>query len=329
MKTWFFGILLLLVPVAAYPQNLPLADSLHKHGINYRKNGYYNQASAYLSRAFHLYKKQAKDSVWVPAGYDYAVSLTDQAKFNHAFNLLKSLNETSYAKQHILLQAKINNMIGLTYFHTSREDSALKYYKRALKFAKKANSQYLIGVVSNNIGGIYSRQGNYLLSLKYRKRALKGLKKTDKKLGVAILLNNIGYIYENLSLLDSARIYYKKSLAKKKELDNVDLLATAYNNLANILSKMTYYGKALIYFDKSLEFGRQTGAKDGLARTLNNIGILYKKLGQDRKALAYYRRSLKLQSNFPSLFPSQLGTACGILENKKKQYDRIKSFIIV
>jgi CHAT domain-containing protein/Tfp pilus assembly protein PilF len=287
-----------MIPSAGFSQNLSVADSLHKTGMEHYEHGYYAYATTELGKAFHLYKKHSGPSTWVPAGFNYAVALMDHAKYTRALHLLESFKKTAYGKHHRKLRARIENEIGLAYLHKSREQKALKHFNKTLGLAKKSADRKLAGIAYNSIGAISYSRGDYQTSLQYRKKSLAAFQKTQDEKGIAILLNNIGAAYKQLSLGDSALKYYKKSLDIKKKLGDVGLLSTAYNNLANVLTAMGYFNKALTKYQMSLKLGKQTGTPYQIARPLNNIGILYNKLGQNREALSYYKASLQIQKKF-------------------------------
>jgi tetratricopeptide (TPR) repeat protein len=132
--------------------------------------------------------KTAPDSVMYYKAYS-TYALTYSAINQYDSSLLLSHQVINFCKRQELspriyeLLASSNNNIGVYYGQMSVPDSALYYFKEALKQYELANNTNRIPDMYINLADMYSRKGDFAMSAYYYRKALSksdSLKITDK-----------------------------------------------------------------------------------------------------------------------------------------------------
>jgi tetratricopeptide (TPR) repeat protein len=92
----------------------------------------------------------------------------------------------------------------------SKFDTALKYYKKAIKIAEQLDDLSNIATYLNNMGIIYYTRGDYSEAMSRFRRAQKINEKKRDILGIAHSLNSIGGVYFKLGKYPEALKCLKK-----------------------------------------------------------------------------------------------------------------------
>ncbi len=191
--------------------------------------------------------------------------------------------------------AKSNNSLGVLHWNMGAYKKAIDYYNLALLFYEDIYDKKGIADCYHNIGNVHYYQGTYDKALKNYEKALKLRKELGNKKGMASCYNNIGNVNYSQGINDKALEYYQKSLKIKEELGDRKGMFSCYNNIGGVHNDQGNFDKALEYFQKSLEIANELGDKKGMALSYNNIGLVLSDKGIFDKALEFDLKSLKLR----------------------------------
>lgn len=134
--------------------------------------------------------------------------------------------------------------IGRTFTTLNCADSALYYYKGALKYAEQIHNNHLVGVVQAELSGLYIQLEMYPEAFTAIQCSNKYIKGHNIAPFYAILADY--YYYTNQ--LDSATFYYTQTAS----FDDLYQKQGSYKGLGNIARKKGQYKEAMEYFDKYL-----------------------------------------------------------------------------
>ncbi len=283
---------LLLFPLSAWGQSIQLADSLFKQGQEYDEKGRMAESEFYYREAYNLYKQFQDTASWLKAGKEYASSMVYRSKNDQAMKLYKKLLDVDHAANDTYNHGDLYTSMGWSSNRMGKTDQAEEYYNKALPLAKESGDSLLIGTVYNNLASVHKRRGNHSDALENYQQALNYYKNKRYR---AITLSNIGGIYTELNLYDKALEYHNRSLKVRKEMGSVYSLANIYNQIGVVQSNLANYDQALVSYKQALDNSRQASTPKLTSQILNNLGVLYKKLGEYDQAIDYYEQSLAMR----------------------------------
>lgn len=243
-------------------------------------------------------------------------------------NVEKSME---YARKGVAISEKIDDpyilcdcyfMLGVGYYTTSRYDSALYHFDRALAVNEtmKGDKRYTEAKIDDNyssiygtIGNLYNIQGDYHRAVEYYTKALRIFEKYGWKESMFITYNNIGELYVSMENYKQAEIIHKKQEALAYEIKDSMMIAMAeialgglYANHHNDYAKAQKCADiAYAYFFSHPEEG------EWKVRSLTLLGDI--QLGQNNLPAAepYIREALQLADTLG--IPHEKATALGQL----------------
>lgn len=158
-------------------------------------------------------------------------------------------------------------------------DSALIYYKKALKLADADRAQTQKGTIMTFLGNIYEEQGEYSTALEYYKEALQ---KIDNPKKLDTFYYNLGDIYHSLGKNDSALFYIEKIL----DSENLFTQCNANRLLYQILKESGAYDLAFVHNENYLQL-RDSIEHIYRPHELEQVKALYNK---ERMQSRHYRQ---------------------------------------
>ncbi|WP_445664002.1 CHAT domain-containing protein [Fodinibius sp. AD559] len=292
MKRLFVCLTLFICfPLSGMGQSIQLADSLFKQGKEYDDKGKMAESEFYYREAYNLYRQFQDTASWLRAGKEYASAMVYRSKNEQAMKLYKKLLKADHPANDTYNRGDLFTSMGWSSKRMGKVDQAEKFYNKALPLAQESGDSLLIGTVYNNLAGVYSNRGDYSSALENYQQALNYYKNKRFK---AITLSNIGRVYVELSLYDRALEYHNRSLKIRQEIGSVHLLANIYNQIGRVQRNLANYDQALVSYKQALDNSRQASTPKLTASILNNLGLLYKKLSEYDKAIGYYEQSLAI-----------------------------------
>lgn len=221
-----------------------LPETYYYAGRVYRDLGDAPQALEYFFKAIESTKERTKykliSRIYSQTGMLYLY----QDTYDQALKVFRK------AYQYCLLDKDSIGMvyslrdIGRTFTTLNCPDSALYYYKGALKYAEQIHNNHLIGVVQGELSGLYIQLEMYPEAFAAIQCSNKYIKGHNIAPFYAILADY--YYYTNQ--LDSATFYYTQTAS----FDDLYQKQGSYKGLGNIARKKGQYKEAMEYFDKYL-----------------------------------------------------------------------------
>lgn len=208
-------------------------------------------------------------------------------------NINNLTGELTNAKQDTT-KIRILNKLGHGYLDSRDIDSALVFFNRSLKLARKNHNKALEAKAIKNIGLYYDYKGNYKKALLCNNQLLTIYHQLNDSIGITYCYNSIGIILENQGNYEKALNHYQKALNLAKDIDNLKFLSKILNNIGMVHMHLKSYKKALEYFKESLQIKTQLKNQFGIAISYNNIGLVYNNMDSLNLSLEYYKRSLEI-----------------------------------
>ena len=223
--------------------------------------------------------------------------------------------------------ARSYRIIGLGYFYTSKNDSAISNYLRGLTIYKELRDLEGQAKIYNNIGNIF-RDFDARLALPYYSKTIKLAKllKDDDLLANCYL--NIGMVYIKISKFKSAIQLFNKSLEYFKQIDNENGMSAAYQNLGLSYAKINDPAKAKFYLNAAIALAKKNNTFFTISSSGLTLTIVYAKEGNLKKAEEVLEEGKKYAKiiNDPKLIGDYVYTSYE-LELIRKNYKQALTYL--
>ena len=143
------------------------------------------------------------------------------------------------------VEANLINGIGVVIYQKGDIDGALVRMNEALAIREAIQDTQQLAGSYVNIASMYHMQGNIPIALGTYDRARRFAESRTDRKVLATVLVNIGALYESQTELDSALAYYRRAIQPLTELNNAEGLAIAWNNMATVHLSRKDYTAAL------------------------------------------------------------------------------------
>ncbi len=287
-----------LLQTADKNNNIPLKQAVLFHVANhYYFTIQYTKADSLYEEVIKLGKNTSKDTLSNLCKVRKVYVLQSLDKWEEAYQMLhKQLIEIQQVKD-TTAWISVLNALGLQHEHHYLQDSALFYYKKALKLAEKSNDEYQYAYLLNNIGLLkYQGQHHSQAEQDFKESYQKAIKIKHIRLQLHAL-NNLGITYIAQRKLDSA-IFYLEIFAKtSKKYNYIRETGIAYHNLARCYQEKGQYNEALRCFDSSAALIKLLPEKIYSIRPFNGYASVYQTMGRHKEAILYAEKALKLCEN--------------------------------
>lgn len=232
-------------------------------------------------------------------------SLEKVLKTQTGFNRLKTLDKLcrtyeaispksrlNYSNEYYLLALKsdidsiianANNAMSISYYYSSRIDSAIYFGERAIELYRKLKDSSRMASMETNLGVFYARTDNLSKALEKYYNALKIKRRFKDSVGIGLALNNISSIYYDFDEFEKAIETFKEVLGYYKSFPIDNRHATVYRNLGKsyfrLAAQQIKYGDSTksIELDKNLAIEREYINIDNLSEK----GKKYLKISED------------------------------------------------
>ena len=205
-------------------------------GMVLRKAENYNDALIYLNKALSLEKNKDKPNNRIISNILSNIGMCYYSlnEYDQALKYFLNSQKEYFNEKDFYRQMTDNNYLALVYSAKGNHTKALKYYKKALIYAKKSNLDYLIAAALQNIGQELHSLKRYNESIQITKQSLIITKKNrvsdwEKEEYHTLYLN-----YDSLNDKNNALFYFKRyhvlndSLKKEETKLKVANLKTKY-----------------------------------------------------------------------------------------------------
>jgi len=235
--------------------NKATADELLDKGIDFHKEGKWNQALECWERANEIYEE-----------------LDDKQGISSALG-----------------------NIGVVYQNMGEWGRALEYYEKSLTISEERGDKQGISNALGNIGILYQNMGEWGRALEYYEKSLTIKEELGDKQGISNARIGIGNVYLNMGEWGRALEYYEKSLTISEELGDKQGISSVLGNIGIVYQNMGEWGRALEYYEKSLTISEELGDKQVISNAFNNIGEINIKNGDLDEAKKNLEKSLAIK----------------------------------
>lgn len=211
-----------------------------------------------------------------------------------------------FAREELKLAKKIKNKrwesqayndIGISKYRLGMLDSALHYYRLALRIRTAIQDPALTVSSISKIGVIHQEMGNYNQALEFQFNALSILDTYNNPKYLAMTLNNIAIVYEKLKNYPKTINYLIKAIQIHKQNGDEYFLAKCYANLASAYKKTGELTKSDDYLQKALAIFVKFGDKSSEAGIYNSMGMNLRARKKDQEALQFYLKAFDVSKD--------------------------------
>ncbi len=207
-------------------------------------------------------------------------------------------------------------------------DSAVYYYKHAIKAISPNDDPYLLAKIHNNMGIAYTKKREIVAGIDEFETALEIYSELGNDTLLAQAYLNLAVMYKKSSANDQAMDYLLKCIQLSQQLGLQKELGASYNSLGNIYLDLGNKSQALNYIKKGLEQRKQIGHDFGIAGSLNSLSIYHEATGNIDSALYFAHEALIIKESISKpLYTSSTYTQIGTLHTKLRQFDSARTYI--
>lgn len=278
--------------------NISLKQATLFHVANhYYFTAQYTKSDSLYEEVVRIGKNNPKDTLSNMCKVRKAYVLQSLDKWDSAYTLLHALIAHTEKKKDTAAWISALNGLGLHHEHNYLQDSALFYYKTALKLAEKSNDEYQYAYLLNNIG-LLKYQGQHYTQAEqdFKESYQKALKIKHIRLQLHAL-NNLSITYIAEKKLDSAIFYLNILINTSKKYNYIRETGIGYHNLARCYQEKKQYEKALQCFDSSASLIKLLPEKIYSIRPFNGYASVYQSMGKYKEAILYAEKALQLCEN--------------------------------
>jgi two-component system, sensor histidine kinase PdtaS len=216
-------------------------------------------------------------------------------QFDSAIHYYRKALKKRTSSTDVSLIASTLNGIGVAFSSTGYTDSSIYYYKKSLSLYKELRDTTNSVVIDSNLSIIYKNKGMYEKSLEHAFDALAKLESQKPARPLASCYNTIGSVYANTGDYQKALIFYRKSLDIRTRINYVKGVGQAYNNIGEAHINLRQYDSALFNLYKSLDIKQRNA--EAAPTVLNNIGEVLLRMNKPKEAEKNFIKSLAIHKN--------------------------------
>jgi two-component sensor histidine kinase len=234
--------------------------------INYRKG----EAAAYYNLGFHF--------------------LRQKIYLNALGSFMESLNIAKQDQYEVVVCEDYNGM-GLLFMDLGRRDRAIEYLRKGLAYAKKNNSEDLIGIYIR-LGQLMNEQGDTNEAFRLYFNALALRHKLARVVSRVWVMKSIGNLYLSRKRYDIALFYYLAGI-KENLRDSGNINGTINSIIAHTYEEENDLDNSLRYNKIAFGIRKIENQPSLLTSSMINMGHIYLKLGKYDSSLFYLEKGLK------------------------------------
>ena len=222
----------------------------------------------------------------------------NEKKFDSAIHYYRGALKTNIKQSNLPLFASTVNGIGASYGEIGFPDSAINYYNEALLAFTQLQDSAQALEVQANLIITYKDLGLYEKALTNAFDLLKTLEKLPPDRRLASCYSTIAFVYEKTGDFESTLEYHRKALDIRKKIGSRKGEGLSYNSIGETFQAVGQYDSALKNLFRSFEIKNALGDKNGSSSTLNNLGEVMIDIRQYQEAEKYLMQSLAVKRDF-------------------------------
>lgn len=239
------------------PSELSDATKIRLLASLYNSNYY---AAEYDSALYYLYQSEPylKEGTVEKAGFYSRVAIVNTI-------LHKQQKAIFYLRKSIAIFEKANVPVQLAFawynlgvsYKEVNEDKAITCFRKALKIAKTAGNDQVMGYALQDLGDLCLNRKEYGLARKYNLEALDVLQKAANDRGIVNVLLNLGRAEYETGQYDSALNYLKEALSMTEDSEDIAALEYCYEYLYKTYERMGDFRSAHRFYKLYAESQRR------------------------------------------------------------------------
>lgn len=178
-------------------------------------------------------------------------------------------------EKNLAMASKFTELIGISYFIKSSDDTATFYLEKALEMAIRSEDDIQQGSIYVTLGAYYGRSGQDDIALDYYLKAVTLCDNENGKYQYTAAINNLISTYSKIGKTEKAMEYAEKMRNMYEQENDLNGMLNAYSSLGTLHRQQKEYDKALEYELKTVEISRQVGNKAQECGTLFSIAEIY------------------------------------------------------
>ena len=199
---------------------------------------------------------------------------------------------------------------------------AKDYCRQLIERAIQADVPIYEGFAYHEMGLYFGERFKLDSAIHYFKKALRIYEEEDVGVRKNLLLSDIGNIYVGLEEFENAEAQFELVLSDSASYEDPFILSAIYSNLGNFSFVKSKYVEELEYFLKVFELGKQAGNVKTIIKATRNIGFITSLTGDYDGALEYLQRARQLAAEndlYTEL--TSVNQHIGLIYDYKGQYE--------
>jgi len=185
------------------------------------------------------------------------------------------------------------NYLAYIWQKKSMEDTALAYYRLALKHGREAGDTHTETAAGANMGNFFYERSRPDSSLKYYEAAYALADRTKNKFQVYNTLNGIAGVYSLIDNEEKAMEYMNKLFEKSRAAGDMHIAANTINNIGTIADERGRHLEAIGHYRQAIGIFGQVG-ETRLSYIYVNISRAYIRLLQHDSTLFYGKLAARM-----------------------------------
>ncbi|HYG51383.1 MAG TPA: histidine kinase [Flavobacteriales bacterium] len=218
----------------------------------------------------------------------YSHSKAGKQKPDSLKALLNNVPKQSSAEMELL------SGIGEAYLNQTTYDSALTYYVKTSKLAKKLGNKKFMAIAAHGIGGVYATREKFDLAFKHLSYALRIFEKLNDRKRIAYTEHSLGFLFLQMNDHGKAEYYFLNSLKHRAEINDHSQLNDLHGSLALVYVKQNRIPEAITQLERSNELSKAPGQSQRIALNCGILGTIYYNKKSYDTAIVYFKRALEI-----------------------------------
>lgn len=178
-------------------------------------------------------------------------------------------------EKNLAMASKFTELIAISYFIKSSDDTATVYLEKALDMAIRSEDKIQQASIYVTLGAYYGRKGQDDISLDYLLKAVPLCDNENGRYQYTAAINNLISTYSRIGKTEKAMEYAEKIRIMSEQENNLNGMLNAYSSLGTLYREKKEYDKALEYELKAVDISRQIGNKAVECNSLFAIAEIY------------------------------------------------------
>lgn len=186
--------------------------------------------------------------------------------------------------------ATLLNSLGLVHWRLENNIAAMECYNEAALLAEKTGHTRLLGLTHTNRALILKENRDFKTAFEHNNKAIAIFKEMDAPHELAIAYNNQGQIYRYGDRFDEALNFYKLSLEECIRINYTEGMATAWQNLCTVYTKKGDGQKAFAAARKCLALSLKVNSKVRVSEAYLELSNIHDRFNNPDSALYYFKK---------------------------------------